>query len=86
MSMDPTKWITFDKLTLGTRQRIETIYPYLKLEQCLFQEKPSGVFMKQANSVKIEKLLDPQQRSLPRPPAPPAAAAAAATRGRKSTS
>ena len=72
MSMDPSKWIGFDKLTLGTRQRIETIYPYLKLEQCLFQEKPSGTFMKQANSVKIEKLLDHVQRSMPRPPPPPA--------------
>jgi hypothetical protein len=71
MSMDPSKWIGFDKLTLGTRQRIETIYPYLKLEQCLFQEKPSGTFMKQANSVKIEKLLDHVQRSMPRPPPPP---------------
>jgi hypothetical protein len=84
--MDPNKWITFDKLTLGARQRIETIYPYLKLEQCLFQEKPSGVFMKQANSVKIEKLLDPQQRSMPQPPAPPAAPAAATSRVRKPTS
>lgn len=83
MSMDPSKWVSFDKLTLGTRQRIETIYPYLKLEQCLFQEKPSGTFMKQANSVKIEKLLDPTQRTLPRPPTPPPAAAS--SRGRKST-
>jgi len=81
MSMDPSKWIAFDKLSLGARQRIETIYPYLKLEQCLFQEKPSGVFMKQANSVKIEKLLDPTQRPLPPPPAPPAAS----VRGRKSS-
>lgn len=82
MSMDPNKWIAFDKLSLGARQRIETIYPYLKLEQCVFQEKPSGVFMKQGNSVKIEKLLDPTQRPLPPPPAP---AAATSTRGRKTS-
>jgi hypothetical protein len=86
MSMDPTKWITFDKLTQPTRQRIETIYPYLKVEQCLFQEKPSGTFMKQANSVKIEKLLDATQRSMPRPPPPPPAPAAAPSRTRKATS
>jgi len=83
MSMDPSKWIAFDMLTPGARQRIETIYPYLKLEQCLFQEKTSGVFMKQANSVKIEKLLDPTQRAMPRPPTPPAPAT---TRGRRTTS
>jgi hypothetical protein len=71
MSMDPSKWITFDKLTEGARQRIETIYPYLKVEHSFFQEKASGVFMKQANSVKIEKLLDAVQRSMPRPPPPP---------------
>jgi len=73
MSMDPTKWVAYDKLTQLARQRIETVYPYLKLDSCLFQEKPSGVFFKQANSVKIEKLLDPQ-----RTPAPSAAAVAAA--------
>jgi hypothetical protein len=86
MSMDPSKWIAFDKLTQGAKQRIETIYPYLKLEHCLFQEKHSGVFMKQANSVKIEKLLDPQQRSMPRPPPPPAAPAVTSTRGRRASS
>lgn len=62
MSMDPTKWISFDTLSHGTRERIETIYPYLKLEQCLFQDKGSGVFMKAVNNVKIEKLLDPESR------------------------
>jgi hypothetical protein len=75
MSMDPHKWITYDKLTALARQRIETVYPYLKLENCVFQEKTSGVFFKQANSVKIEKLLDPQRT--PAPPAPPKAAAPA---------
>lgn len=62
MSMDPSKWITFEELSTGTRGRIETIYPYLKLEQCLFQEKDSGVFMKAINNVKIEKLLDPEKK------------------------
>lgn len=62
MSMDPSKWISFDTLSTGTRERIETIYPYLKLEQCLFQEKASGVFMKAINNVKIEKLLDPEKK------------------------
>jgi hypothetical protein len=87
--MDPNKWITFDKLTLGARQRIETIYPYLKLDHCVFQEKSSGVFMKQANSVKIEKLLDPQQRSMPKPPAappPPAATSPVVRGGRRASS
>ena len=60
MSMDPSKWISFEKLTPDTRGRIETIYPYLKLDQCLFQDKNSGVFMKAINNVKIEKLLDPE--------------------------
>ncbi len=59
MSMDPSKWIDFDQLSAEARGRVETLYPYLKVEQCQFQEKDSGVFMKHANSVKIEKLLDP---------------------------
>jgi hypothetical protein len=63
--MDPSKWITYDKLTSGTRQRIEGIYPYLKVENCVFQEKSSGIFMKQGNSVKIEKLLDPMRSTAP---------------------
>jgi len=86
MSMDPNKWIPFEKLSLEARQRIETVYPYLKLEHCVFQEKASGVFMKQANSVKIEKLLDSQPRSMPRPPPPAATAAPTTTRGRRSAS
>jgi hypothetical protein len=74
MSMDPHKWITFDKLSPSARQRIEAIYPYLKVEQCQFQEKTSGVFMKQGNSVKIEKLLDPARTPLKAQPATAAAA------------
>ena len=61
MSMDPSKWITFETLSQDTREQIETIYPYLKLDQCLFQDKASGVFMKAINNVKIEKLLDPER-------------------------
>ncbi len=59
MSMDPSKWIVFEKLPDFARERIETVYPYLKVQQCMFQAKDSGVYMKQGNSVKIEKLLDP---------------------------
>lgn len=62
MSVDPIKWITFETLPQVTRERIETIYPYLKLELCLFQDKASGVFMKAVNNVKIEKLLDPEKK------------------------
>ena len=73
MSMDPTKWIPYEKLAQGTKDRIGSVYPYLKLEQCLFQDKDSGVFMKAVNNVKIERLLDPEQ-----------AAAKAASSGSKS--
>ncbi len=59
MSMDPSKWTSFENLPDIARERIETVYPYLKVNQCEFQAKDSGVFMKQSNSVKIEKLLDP---------------------------
>lgn len=59
MSTDPHRWVEFGELSDNARERIKTIYPYLKIEHCQFQEKPSGVFMKQANSVKVEKLLDP---------------------------
>lgn len=72
MSMDPSKWIDFEKLPDDARERIETVYPYLKVQQCMFQAKDSGVYMKQTNSVKIEKLLDPPR------PAPKAAAGARA--------
>lgn len=78
MSMDPTKWMDFDMLSADARKRIETLYPYLKIENCVFQEKDSGVFMKQNNSVKIEKLLDPPGYG-PRKPAP----APSASRARK---
>jgi len=61
MSMDPTKWTGFSELSNGVQQKIEAVYPYLKIDQCIFQEKASGVFMRQNNSVKIEKLLDPQK-------------------------
>lgn len=60
MSMDPRYWQSFEQLSDGVQENIRTLYPYLKLEQCEFQEKTSGVFMRLANSVKVEKLLDPQ--------------------------
>ena len=63
MSMDPSKWISFEQLPDMARERIETVYPYLKVNQCMFQSKESGVFMKQGNSVKIEKLLDPPRET-----------------------
>ena len=39
MSMDPTKWIPYDKLSQRTKDRIGSVYPYLKLEHSLFQDK-----------------------------------------------
>lgn len=60
MSMDPTKWIPYDELSQRTKDRIGSVYPYLKLEHSLFQDKDSGVFMKAVNNVKIERLLDPE--------------------------
>ncbi len=68
MSMDPSKWIESESLPDLARERIETVYPYLKVNQCMFQDKDSGVYMKQGNSVKIEKLLDPI-RDIPKAPA-----------------
>lgn len=66
MSMDPSKWTAFDQLSSKTQERIVVSYPYLKFDQSVFQDKESGVFMKQMNSVKIEKLLDPE--NMPGPP------------------
>ena len=88
MSMDPSKWIPFEKLSERTRERITTAYPYLKLDHSVFQDKASGVFMKQTNNVKIEKLLDPensrQARQSPAPtPAPAAAPASGSGRLKK---
>ncbi|MDH4248385.1 MAG: hypothetical protein OEW39_11280 [Deltaproteobacteria bacterium] len=78
MSMDPSKWIPFETLSERTKERITTAYPYLKLDHSVFQDKASGVFMKQTNNVKIEKLLDPENARharpipVPAPPSPPA--------------
>lgn len=69
MSMDPTKWIPYDRLTDRTKDRVQQYYPYLKLDHCVFQEKDSGVYMKAVNNVKIEKLLDPETSTVP-PPTP----------------
>lgn len=69
MSMDPSKWISFEQLPDTARERIEAVYPYLKINLCMFQSKDSGVFMKQGNSVKIEKLLDPPRDNAKAPAA-----------------
>ena len=61
MSMDPSKWIGYTMLSDHTRKRLDSIYPYVNLENSQFQEKESGVFMRQNNSVKIEKLLDEER-------------------------
>ncbi len=76
MSMDPTKWVPYEKLSQQTQERIQQHYPYLKFANHVFQDKDSGVFMKALNNVKIEKLLNPD--SQPRPKA-----AAAGGKGRK---
>lgn len=81
MSMDPSKWIPFEKLSERTRERIQQVYPYLKLDHYVYQDKHSGVFMKQHNNVKIEKLLDPEGATAP-PPEPPAAASGTTGTGR----
>jgi hypothetical protein len=75
MSMDPTKWVPYDRLTDRAKERIQHYYPYLKLDHCVFQEKSEGVFMKAVNNVKIEKLLDPE-RGTPAPLTRPAVATA----------
>jgi hypothetical protein len=79
--MDPTKWVPFDRLSDRARERIQQYYPYLKLDHCVFQEKPSGVFMKAVNNVKIEKLLDVERPGMATS-SPPAAPAAPAATGR----
>ena len=81
MSMDPSKWIGFDKLSDRTKDRITTAYPYLKLDHCVFQDKACGVFMKQTNNVKIEKLLDPENARHARPAPTPTPAPAPAASG-----
>lgn len=87
MSMDPTKWVPYDRLTDRTKERIQQFYPYLKLDHCVFQEKDSGVFMKQVNNVKIEKLLDVERPGMPQPtpPPPPAAPTRTSGSGRRTT-
>ncbi len=62
MSLDPTKWSTYENLTGEARQRIEDLYPYLKLDQSQFQEKQSGVFIRHTNTGKVEKLLEPPRK------------------------
>ena len=59
MSLDPTKWTEYESLTNQAKERIETLYPYLKIEQAQFQEKESGVFLRHTNTGKVEKMLEP---------------------------
>lgn len=59
MSLDPTKWIKHEDLTDPVKVKIEQMYPYLKIDQVQFQEKKSGVFMRNINTGKVEKLLEP---------------------------
>lgn len=82
MSMDPTKWVPFERLSQRTKERIQQYYPYLKLDHSVFQEKDSGVYMKAINNVKIEKLLDPDRPGATPPPPPPAPAKPVTASGR----
>ncbi len=59
MTMDPSKWIKVEGLSAEAKEKINQRYPHLQLNNCQFQEKPTGVFVRQENSVKVEKLLDP---------------------------
>ena len=77
MSLDPTKWMEYEQLSVDARKRIEALYPYLKIDQAQFQEKTSGVFWRHVNTGKVEKLLEPERK-------PPAVqATATAGRGRR---
>ena len=62
MSLDPTKWTSYESLSQEARQRIETLYPYLKIDQAQFQEKVSGVYLRHTNTGKVEKMLEPQRK------------------------
>lgn len=79
MSLDPSKWTAYDKLSQEARGRIEVLYPYLKIDQAQFQEKKSGVFVRHTNTGKVEKLLEP-----PRPNPPPQRPAPRASSGGRS--
>jgi hypothetical protein len=79
MSLDPTKWTKYEELTPPTKAKVEQLYPYLKVDQQQFQEKKSGVFIRNINTGKVEKLVEP-----PRPHARPTPVpAAVATRSRR---
>ncbi len=77
MSLYPSKWTNYDALSQGARGKIETMYPYLKLDQAQFQEKHSGVFLRHTNTGKVEKLLEPPR------PTPKARPQVAASRSRR---
>ena len=59
MSLDPTKWTKYEELTPPTKAKVEQLYPYLKVDQAQFQEKKSGVFIRNINTGKVEKLVEP---------------------------
>ena len=59
MTMDPSKWISFESLSSQSKEKINQRYAHLQFDKCQFQEKESGVYVRQENSVKVEKLLDP---------------------------
>jgi hypothetical protein len=75
MSLDPTKWTKFEDLTPPTKAKIEQLYPYLKVDQAQFQEKKSGVFMRNIGTGKVEKLVEPPRPHARPTPAPAPAAA-----------
>lgn len=81
MSLDPTKWTKYEELTPPIQAKIEQMYPYLKLDQSQFQEKGSGVFVRNTNTGKVEKLLEPARPNPKGTVAPPVPAAS--SRGRR---
>jgi hypothetical protein len=83
MSLDPTKWIRYEELSQPAQAKIEQMYPYLKVDQAQFQEKQSGVFMRNINTGKVEKLMEPPRPNPKGTPATPAAAAAGSARSRR---
>lgn len=75
MSLDPTKWTKYEELTKPVQAKVEQMYPYLKIDQVQFQEKQSGVFMRNINTGKVEKILEPPRPNPRGTQAPPVAAA-----------
>ena len=80
MSLDPTKWTKYEDLSQPVQAKIEQMYPYLKVDQAQFQEKHSGVFMRNINTGKVEKLLEPPRPNPKGTTQPQAVAAGARSR------